>query len=204
MMLQPDGMYWLMSAMNKMNRIGPRTLPWMTPASTLFHSVATLPTFTHCVLSLRYAAIHRQSQVGSSLSTFVGMVDKVKRFGEVEEDGSDCFPLVFRYRLIVVHLGALVRMRSRHLSPLVKCLLSWCTRSELSKGETLAPLKSPATKISGLLLRLPLTRAFSIASLSRCLTLPASFKLGNVETITSGKPRGSLCGLVDKGAFIDC
>jgi hypothetical protein len=32
------------------------------------------------------------------------MIDKVKRLGEVEKDGSDCFPLVFRYRPIVENL----------------------------------------------------------------------------------------------------
>jgi hypothetical protein len=52
------------------DRMWPRTLPWITPASTLFHSVVTLPTFTRCVLLLRYASIHRQSQAGSSLSSF--------------------------------------------------------------------------------------------------------------------------------------
>ena len=51
--LTPSGMRFLRSAMNRMNSVGPRTLPWMTPALTEFQLLVLVGVLTRCLRSLR-------------------------------------------------------------------------------------------------------------------------------------------------------
>ena len=48
----PAGIESFMSAMKSKKRTGPRTLPWMTPASTGFHSVVVVPIFSVGVVGI--------------------------------------------------------------------------------------------------------------------------------------------------------
>ena len=66
----PAGIESFMSAMKSKKRTGPRTLPWMTPASTDFHSVVVVPIFTRCWRSVKYAAIQEGTHSGSCLVSF--------------------------------------------------------------------------------------------------------------------------------------
>ena len=60
-----DGIASLMDMMKRRKRVGPTTLPWVTPASTGFHEDVISPILTRCCLFERYAAIHDASQFGS-------------------------------------------------------------------------------------------------------------------------------------------
>ena len=56
--------------MNSKNRIGPRTLPWITPALTAIHSVGVRLCTTRWRLWVKYEAIHEKNHLGSRLSSF--------------------------------------------------------------------------------------------------------------------------------------
>ena len=66
-----------MSDRKMINRIGPSTLPWMTPASTLYHLVVYFGVFTLCLLFIRYAAIHEVNQLGRC---FLSLVSRISWF----------------------------------------------------------------------------------------------------------------------------
>ena len=79
MRLVDGGRYLLMSEMKSRNRIGLNTLPWITPASTLFHSDTLLSALTLCCMLFRYSAIHVVIQYDSSLSIFSSSIRCITR-----------------------------------------------------------------------------------------------------------------------------
>ena len=66
-----SGMYLFISQMQRINKIGPMTLPWMTPCMTSSHSVIVFPVLTLWYLSDRYAASHDISHSGRRFFSFL-------------------------------------------------------------------------------------------------------------------------------------
>ena len=79
--LVDGGRYLLMSEMKSRNRIRPKTLPWITPASTLIHSETVLLALTLCShISIRkYSAIHLVIHFDRSLSILSSSIKCIRR-----------------------------------------------------------------------------------------------------------------------------